>query len=103
MYGLEYLPIAKQDMTDIAYYISNELAEPVVAERLASEMIESANRLIEFPYANPAYHPIRKLQHDYRRLIIKNYIMFYYIDEINKLVTIARVIYGRRDYREILE
>ncbi|WP_101698686.1 type II toxin-antitoxin system RelE/ParE family toxin [Clostridium minihomine] len=103
MYKLEYLPIAKQDMTDIARYISQTLINPAAAERLASEMIEAADRLIDFPYANPAYYPIRSLKHEYRRLLVQNYIMLYYVDEAQKLITIARVIYARRDYGRLLE
>ena len=56
MYTLEYLPIAMQDMVDIAKYISQKLSNPVAAERLANEMIESADKLTEFPYINPVYY-----------------------------------------------
>lgn len=103
MYRLEYLPMARQDMTDIARYISHELDNPEVAERLAMEMIEAADKLTDFPYANPAYHPVRPLKQEYRRLLVQNYIMFYCVDEAKKLITIMRVIYARRDYGKILE
>jgi plasmid stabilization system protein ParE len=102
MYSLEYLPMAKQDMEDIARYISRELANPVAAERLASEMIEAADSLTTFPYVNPAYYPIRPMNQEYRRLLVQNYIMFYLVDESWKLITIARVIYARRDYGKLL-
>lgn len=103
MYRLEYLPIAKQDMTDIARHISHELANPVAAERLANEMIEAADKLTDFPYLHPAYYPIRPLQQEYRRLLVKNYVMFYSVDEAQKIITIARVIYARRDYEKLLD
>ena len=73
MYTLEYLPIAMRDMVDIAKYISQKLSNPIAAERLTNEMIESANKLTEFPYINPVYHSIRSLKKEYRRLIVKNY------------------------------
>ena len=102
MYSLKYLPMAKRDMADIARYISHTLANPTAAEKLASEMIEAAERLVTFPYANPAYHPIRPLKHEYRRLLVRNYIMFYHVDEARKRVTIARVVYARQDYENSL-
>ena len=102
MYSLEYLPAAKQDMTDIARYIGRELANPAAAEKLAVEMTEAADRLVDFPYACPAYHPIRPLKQEYRRLLVRNYILFYYVDEARKRVTVARVIYARRDYDKLL-
>ena len=103
MYTLEYLPIAMRDMVDIAKYISQKLSNPIAAERLTNEMIESANKLTEFPYINPVYHSILSLKKEYRRLIVKNYIMFYYVDESRKLITVARVIYAHRNYNALLD
>jgi addiction module RelE/StbE family toxin len=102
MYRLEFLPIARQDMADIARYISLELCNPTTAEKLADEMIEAAERLMEFPYINVIYRSIKPLKKVYRKLIVKNYIMFYWVDENEKLVTVARVIYARRDYEKLL-
>ena len=103
MYKLEYLPVARQDMIDIVRYISRELSNPEAAERLAGEMIEAADRLMDFPYTNRVYHPIRPLKQEYRRLLVQNYIIFYYVDEQNKLITISRVIYARREYGKLLD
>lgn len=103
MYRLEYLPIAKQDMIEIARYISHELSNPIAAEKLADDMVEAAEKLIDFPYACSAYYPIRPLQQEYRHLLVKNYLMFYYVNEAQKQITIARVIYARRDYEKLLD
>lgn len=103
MYSLEYLPIARQDLADIVRYISHELFNPVAAERLACEMVEAAEKLVDFPYSHPCYHPIKPLEQEYRRLLVQNYIMFYSVDEAQKLITIVRVIYARRDYEKIID
>jgi len=102
MYQLEFLPIARQDMTDIVRYISHELFNPTAAEKLADEMIDAAGRLTDLPYINAIHQSIKPLKREYRKLIVKNYIMFYWIDENKKHVTIARVIYARRDYEKLL-
>ncbi|WFR55946.1 type II toxin-antitoxin system RelE/ParE family toxin [Anaerocolumna sp. AGMB13025] len=103
MYKLEYLPVARQDMIDIVRYISRELSNPEAAEKLAGEMIEAADRLMDFPYKNRVYNPIRPLKQEYRRLLVQNYIIFYYVDELKKLITISRVIYARREYGKLLD
>lgn len=103
MYKLEYLSAALGDMLDIVKYISKELKNPIAAENLANEFIESAESLTDFPYSNPIYYPIRPLKKEYRKLLVKNFIMFYYVNEPKKIVTIARVIYAKRDYGRILE
>ena len=102
IYRLEFLPIARQDMTNIARHISHELCNPAAAERLVDKMIEAAERLCSFPYINAIYQSIKPLQKEYRKQIVKNYIMFYWIEEKEKLITVARVVYARRDYEKLL-
>lgn len=102
MYTIEYLPIARRDMVDIAKYIGVKLANPDAAERLAEKMVESAEDLANMPYKCPMYIPVKPLKQEYRKLIVQNYIMFYCIDEDKKLVTIARVVYSGRDYEKLL-
>lgn len=102
MYTIEYLPIARRDMVDIAKYIGVKLANPDAAERLAEKMVESAEDLANMPYKCPMYIPVKPLKHEHRKLIVHNYIMFYWIDEDKKLVTIARVVYSGRDYEKLL-
>lgn len=103
MYKLEYLPVAQQDMVEIVRYISRELKNPAAADQLAVALIEAGESIPAFPYAHPAYIPIRPLKHEYRKLLVQNYLMFYWVDEDMKLVTVARVIYAKRDYGLLLE
>jgi plasmid stabilization system protein ParE len=103
MYKLEYLPVATRDMAEIARYISHVLFNPAAAEKLAVEMTEAAERLMDFPYRCPVYTSQKPLQKEYRKLLVGNYILFYSVDEVSKLVTIARVLYARRDYEKHLK
>ena len=90
MYKLEYLPVARRDMIEIVRYISQELQNPTAADKLAMELIEAGDSIPKFPYANPAFIPIRPLKHEYRKLLVQNYFMFYWVDEVKKLVKIGR-------------
>ena len=103
MYRLEYLPIARKDMLDIVKYISMELQNPDAANHLAVEMVDVAESLVTFPYTTPAYQPIRPLKHEYRKILVQNFLMFYWVDEEKKLVTVARVVYAKRDYGRLLK
>lgn len=102
MYQVEYLPLAVKDMTEIVRYISHELCNPAAAQKLADEMIEAADRLTEFPYLNTIHATIRPLEHECRKQIVQNYLMLYWVDEPERRITIARVIYARRDYEKLL-
>ena len=86
MYTLEYLPIAMQDMVDIAKYISQKLSNPVAAERLANEMIE-----------------IGKLANRETICVLTNMDEPLGYTEPKKLITIARVIYAHRNYNTLLD
>ncbi|MDE5648896.1 MAG: type II toxin-antitoxin system RelE/ParE family toxin [Oscillospiraceae bacterium] len=94
MYTIEYLPIARRDIIDIAKYIGVKLANPNAAERLAEKMIEATEKLTDMPYKCPVYIPVKPLKYEYRKLIVQNYIIFYRIDEDKKLITIVRVVYS---------
>ncbi len=103
MYRLEYLPVARQDMIEIVRYISQELKNPDAADHLAFQMIQAAEAVLEFPYSAPAYHPIRPLKHEYRKISVQNFLMLYWVEEEKKTVTIARVVYEKRDYDRMLD
>lgn len=103
MYKLEYLPVARKDMLEIVRYISGELQNPDAADCLAVKLVDAAESVLTFPYATPAYQPIRPLKHEYRNILVQNYLMFYWVNEEKKLVTVARVIYAKRDYGRLLE
>lgn len=102
MYDLAFLPIAQQDMSDIARYINKVLCNPIAAMNTIRHMVTAAEDLQVQPYSCPVYYPPRTLPFEYRKLTVGNYIMFYRIDEPKKLITIVRVIYAKRDYGSLM-
>lgn len=103
MYRLEYLPAARQDMVELVSYINKDLGNPSAADRLAAQLIEAADRVAAFPYMAPAYVPLRPLRREYRKLTVEHYCIFYWVEEEKKLVSIARVLYGKRLCTQMLE
>ena len=89
-------------MTEIVRYISHILLNPAAAEKLAEEMVDAAEKLTDLPHIYAIHQSIKPLKKEYRKLNVKNYIIFYWIDEKEKRVTIARVIYARRDFEKLL-
>lgn len=103
MYKLEFLPIAKKDIDEIIYYITNNLKNETAAINLSKEFIKNANNILDFPYGLPEYKLKHKLKNVYRSLKIKNFLMFYMINEKDKIITIVRVLYQKMDINNILE
>ena len=102
MYRIEYLPIAKRDMVGIVRYISKELHNPLAAQRLTDEMVKAVEKLADFPYSKAIHITSKPLKREYRRLVVKSYVMFYWVNEVEKSIIIARVIYARRDFDGLL-
>ncbi len=98
MYKIIYIETAKEDILEITKYIAYELSNQVAAIRLANKIVSSIERLKEQPYMCPTVKTIFELNSEYRKLLVENYIVFYSVDEKRKIITIARVIYARRNY-----
>lgn len=101
-YQVEITEPAQRDMVEIYLYISNTLKEPGVAKRLYFDMREAILSLEELP---ERYAPIKVLGlhgTGIRKLQVKNYLVFYEIEEEKGLVTVLRVLYGRREWQGIL-
>lgn len=103
MYQIEFLPIAKKDIEHIIYYISHNLKNKIAAIKLRDLFINSFNDIILFPYGNSVYQSKETLKYKYRSYRVKNFIMFYTINEEKKLITIVRVLYQKMDIHNILE
>ena len=107
-YKIEYLPSALRDLTEIADYIGVKLNNPEAADRLSETIVSTIEKLTDMPYRYPVYYPVatfsvKPLKMEYRKMVIKNYLVFYWVNEEKHLVTIARVIYGGRNIDNILE
>lgn len=103
MYEIRYLETAIQDIVEIVSYIAFDLSEPQAADKLAEDLLYAGNAVKDFPYSRPVYFPVKPLEHEYRRILVKNYVLFYWIDEENKNVIIDRVIYSGRNISEVIK
>lgn len=103
MYKIELLPIAKNDIDNIIYYISHNLNNTTASKKLRDLFINSFDHIVEFPYGTSVYQSIGILKNEYRSYKVKNFLMFYMINEEDKIITIVRVLYQKMDINNILE
>lgn len=102
MYSVEILPLAREDMLETATYISQTLSNPAAALRLAEKMTACIESLCESPHRYPIFYPIKPLKHEYRKMPVEHYLVFYWVEEQERVVTVARVIYAKREYEKLL-
>lgn len=102
MYSVSYLPTARQDLEDIARYITLALDNPEAATRTIEGIVATAESLASMPYRRPVYVPVRPLAREYRTIRSGHYVAFYWIEEDTQRATIARVLFARADVSERL-
>ena len=101
-YKVELSIQAKEDYKSIIRYIKYKLLEQNIAERYAELIKNELNTLKYNPqkFAIIDYDIIK--QYKFRKLIIKNYIAFYRINEDKRIVNVERILYGEMDWKNKL-
>ena len=102
MYKVEILPIAIEDFDNIIHYVTYNLKNITAAKKLRDLFIKSFDYILKFPYGCAIYKSKKVLKYEYRTYKVKNYIMFYVIDEEKKIITIVRILNRKMNFNNIL-
>jgi plasmid stabilization system protein ParE len=93
---------ARQDVLDIARYISAGLLAPDSAMDIAQALYIGMKSLDTDPQRQPLVRDERLAAKGYRVLPVKNYLIFYIVDKRERVVDIIRILYNRRDWVNLL-
>ena len=102
-YNVEFSEQGNHDFDEIIRYINDELLSPQAAQKFFSAVNEKLLLLQNFPYLYPLYRDGKFLNEEFRFVTIGNYLMFYLVDDDKAIVSIARILYGRRDIPTVIE
>ena len=89
---------AKDDLKSIVLYIKNNLNEPAIANKYAKIIREEIQTLGYSPQKFAVIDDNSVKDLNLRKLIIKNYIAFYRVNEENKVVNVERILYGASNW-----
>jgi len=98
IYDVEFTEDCISEMDEIYEYISKKLVANEPAKRLIQKVKKSILLLSESPKLYVKIEKMDKPKREYRRMIIKNYVILYTVDEEEKKVYIAHMYYGGRNY-----
>lgn len=101
-YKVDVSEPAENDLRDIVRYISAQLSAPITATKMMDAIEEAIGGLTDMPQKCPPVTDERLASMGYRKLVVKNYIAFFTINENSKVVDVERILYGRRDWLRIL-
>ncbi len=99
-FALYLSPKASKDLEEIYLYILNVLKNLSAADNLMEEFHKTFSNLVDFPFMYPATNNVFSKNQDLRKIVIKNYFVFYRVRE--KRIEIVRILSSLLDYQNIL-
>lgn len=101
-YDIHITEPAENELYEIKRYIEEELLEPGIARKMVNKIAISINTLEEMPFRNSLVADERLAKQGIRKTMVDNYVVFYCFDDKYKIVTIIRILYGKRDWINLL-
>jgi len=101
-YSLALAEKAKRDLRDIHTYVAVNLCEPTLADQLLDKIEAEILTLRQMPKRYALERDDQLKQRNLRKLAVGNYLVFYAVHDNVKTVYIARVLYAKRDWKNLL-
>ena len=86
---------ARTDLRKIYDYIKESLFDKQAADKQSASFRAGFKQVCQLPNACPKYK-------DYRKLVVKNYLVFYKFNQDEKTIIVHHVVYGAMDYDRFL-
>ena len=99
-YNVNISKDAKKDLREIYNYIAIDLLSPQTALNQLDRIEKAILSLDSMPERHRIYD--EKINSMVRVLTVNNYCVFYIVNEEKRIVHIARVLYGGRNFNNIL-
>lgn len=99
-YPLSYLPLFEEELTNIVNYITYKLKNPSAAEDLVAEVEKAVMNRSFSPLSFEPCHSAYDREHDYYRIYVKNYVIYYVV--IDDVMEVRRIVYNRRDREHLV-
>ncbi len=99
-YTLRYLPLAKQDLSEIVNYIQNNLENPIAAENTLSKIEAAILERLESPESFAVWQSKKQRPYPYRKINVGNYTVWYVV--IDHIMEVRRILYSRRDEENLI-
>jgi len=102
-YQIRIMKPAQDEMREIYKYISEDLQSPDAAAQRILLIDEAIQSLKEEPTRFSLVRNDYLASKGYRMVVVKTHLVFFIVREDIKTVSIMRILYGRRDWMQILK
>lgn len=96
-YEVRITPQAAAQIQETAAYVSQSLFAPEAAKHWVSLLQKHISALSSMPARYPLVDEEPWKSYGIRKMTVKNFLIYYFVDKENKTVSITAVVYGRRD------
>jgi len=103
IYKIRITTPAQTEMRETYFYIAEQLCNPTAAERLISQIVDAIQSLSERPGRYPLVSDQYLASKGYRKIVVRNHLVFFIVREKEQTVSVMRVLYGRRDWMNLLK
>lgn len=93
---------AQEQLREIRNYIANTLQNPIAAKNVLELLSKNILSLSELPHRVMLTPEEPWKSRGIRRMPVKGYLVYFWIDEESRAVHIIAVVYGRRDQKMFL-
>ncbi|GMO12336.1 MAG: hypothetical protein Ta2D_14200 [Rickettsiales bacterium] len=97
MYGLIFSKLFGDDIDSTYQYIKENLKAPMAAENLMKEVKQELEHLKETPTRRPIIKDELIAALNLRAIKIKNYVVYYSVNEKKQTVILVRFLYNKKD------
>lgn len=102
-YSFRFTEKAELDLDEILHYIAVDLANPVAAQNFGRKIFEQIDMVRKFPDLGVPVDNEFLSDKIIRKLLVDNYIIYYKAHYDEKIISVIRIIYGKRNLDEILK
>lgn len=102
VYEVKITAQSESQMAEIVDYITNELLAPDAADNLLTKLEKSILGLSRFPEKHQLIEEEPWRSEGVRKIVVNNFLVYFWIDKNQKKVQVFAVIYEKRDQIEQL-
>ena len=102
MYNITITDSADRELSEILDYLSVRLQNPAAATAFVEEVLSVYEALKHMPNMYELSHNLRLHRMGYRKVVMKNYIMLYRVEESSQTVYVLHFFYGARQYEKLV-
>jgi len=96
-YRVKYLITAKQDRETIKTYLNQ------FSTTAYTRLVAKIKRNIEYAKSNPYMYEVYERRPNFRRIIVEDYLVFYKVNEYERLIEVHHILHGMIDIQNVVQ